>query len=127
MSRKTVAQLEEEIRLLTEQIATLEEQIDPPPGPPPDPPPHLDPVAAAKWLEIIGSPTDVIGVAGLDLLTLYCVTWARWKEAEAKVAELGVVIKSPSGFPIQNPYLSIANRAAADLLKIGKRLGLPAA
>lgn len=119
MSRKTIAELEEEIRLLEEQIGTLEEQIDPPPGPPPDPPAHLDPVAAAKWRDVGREGMD------LDLLELYVTTWSRWKAADAKVQELGTVIKSPSGFPCQNPYLSIVNRAAADLLKIGRRLGLP--
>jgi P27 family predicted phage terminase small subunit len=92
-------------------------------GPPPDAPAHLDDVARAKWIEIVGE-IDNRDQGVLDLLQLYCCTWSRWREAEAKVVELGTIIKSPSGYPVQCPYLAIANRAAADLLKIGKRLGL---
>jgi len=105
-----------------------DDRVDPElPAPPPDPPPpptHLDAEAATKWCQIFGE-IKSSDFADLDLLTMYCVTWARWKESEAKVAELGTVIKSPSGYPCQSPYLSIANRAAADLLKIGRQLGLP--
>jgi P27 family predicted phage terminase small subunit len=107
----------------------VDDRVDPelPAAPPPDPPPPptcLDAVAAEKWRQIFGEiKADSFG--DRDLLEVYCTTWARWKEAEALVAELGTVIKSPSGYPCQSPYLSIANRAAADLLKIGRQLGLP--
>jgi P27 family predicted phage terminase small subunit len=94
-------------------------------GPIPNPPEHLDPVAVAKWLEL--APTlDMTRPGTADTLTLYVTAWTRWKAAEAKAAELGDVIKSPAGYPVQNPYLSIANKALDQLLKIGKRLGIAA-
>ena len=92
-------------------------------GPPPPAPAHLDAVASAKWRELAAEVGRIDPGDG-DLLEIYCQTWSRWRAADAQVQELGQVIKSPSGFPIQNPFLAIANRAAADLLKIGKRLGL---
>jgi phage terminase small subunit len=80
-------------------------------------------VANAKWQEF--APTLDTTQAGIaDTLTMYVTAWTRWKAAEAKAAELGDVIKSPSGYPVQNPYLSIANKALEQLLKIGKRLGI---
>jgi P27 family predicted phage terminase small subunit len=108
-----------ESRELDRQVDRMLEGNGQPLGPPPDPPGHLDEVATAKWRELATAGMDT------DLLEVYCTTWSRWRSSAAQVQELGSVIKSPSGFPVQNPYLSICNRAAVDLLKIGKRLGLP--
>lgn len=116
MSRKTIKDLEAEVADLEEQLGVKTEI--------PDPPSHLDAVAVAKWQEITTMPDFTVTAGDADLLEVYCNAWSRWRSADAQVAALGAVIKSPSGFPIQNPYLAIANRAAADLLKVGKRLGL---
>ena len=93
-------------------------------GPLPRAPQHLDAEGKKKWREIISEIDGTDDQGTLDTLSLYCVAWARWKAAEAKVAELGTVIKSPSGFPIQNPYLSISNKAFDQVMKAGRRLGL---
>lgn len=96
--------------------------------PPPDPPEHLDPVAAEKWREF-ASPLCVDEqdlFAGVwDALEMYCVGWSRWTAATAKVQELGEVVKSPSGYPIQNPWLAIANKAFEQTMKAARRLQLP--
>lgn len=58
-------------------------------------------------------------------LAAYCVAYARWVEAEAKVTEYGPVTKAPrSGHPIQNPYLSIANRAMQQLVELSSEFGM---
>jgi P27 family predicted phage terminase small subunit len=50
-------------------------------------------------------------------LAAYCVNYARWQKAETEIERLGPVVKSPkSGFPIQNPYVAIAN-TALDLMR----------
>lgn len=73
----------------------------------PQPPEHLNEVARAKWCEI--EPLlERFDESYADLLTLYCTAWARWREADTEVTKLGVVIKSPSGYPVQNPYLAMA-------------------
>jgi P27 family predicted phage terminase small subunit len=50
--------------------------------------------------------------------------WSRYLEANTKAAAAGMVIKSPSGYPMPNPYLSIANRALAHCMKLWAELGL---
>lgn len=67
-------------------------------------------------------------------LALYCQSYARWQEAERRIAEMkekggdGMLIKAPSGYPIQNPYLAISNRAMEDCYKYLQQFGLsPAA
>ena len=49
----------------------------------------------------------------------------RWQAATIKVQELGEVVKSPSGYPIQNPWLAIANKAFEQTMKAARRLQLP--
>ena len=94
---------------------------------PPDPPPHLDAIAAAKWRELApGFCLEGVSEYGaLEALEMYCVGWSRWQTATIKVQELGEVVKSPSGYPIQNPWLAIANKAFEQTMKAARRLQLP--
>ncbi len=49
-----------------------------------------------------------------EQLSLYITAYQRWKDAEAKVSEAGPVIKSAQGgFPIENPFLRVANQSMA--------------
>ena len=57
-------------------------------------------------------------------LAAYCVAWGRWADAEKHVQEFGTVIKSPSGFLIQSPYLPIANKAWSQMMKALAELGI---
>ena len=97
---------------------------------PKDCPKHLNPAARKRWREITGQLTeaDMLCQLDRDALAVYCVVWSRWQQAEAKVQELGPVVKSPAGMPVTNPFLATADRAIAQLLRIGAALGLtPAA
>jgi P27 family predicted phage terminase small subunit len=44
-------------------------------------------------------------------------------EANEAIQKYGVMIKSPQGFPIQSPYLSIANRQAEIMMRIASEFG----
>ena len=76
-------------------------------------PTHLSPEAKREWKRIS------VDLAGCGLLTridrgalaLYCDAWGRWVEAQRALQTYGVMIKAPSGFPMQSPYLAIANKA----------------
>ena|SRR5664279_4665487 len=89
--------------------------------PAPEPPSQLDAVGAAKWKEIAG---DLPALVESDLLLVYCETWSRWKTSQEQVKELGEVVKSPSGYPIQNPWLCICDKSLEQLLRTGKALGI---
>lgn len=87
------------------------------------PPSHLDAAAAAKWAELAPTlDTTQPGIA--DALAAYCVAYSRWTAAEQQVATLGLVVKSPSGFPTENPYLAIVKRALIEMHRWGKELGI---
>lgn len=57
-------------------------------------------------------------------LALYCTAWARWVEAEEALAKYGTVIKSPSGYPVQSPYLAIANKAMDQMTRLLVEFGM---
>ena len=92
----------------------------------PDPPDYLEDEEAGCFREV-GQKLALMRVmtdADVDLLAIYAVTFIRWKKAIAKVNESGLIVRSPNNHPIQNPYLSIANRAQQEMLKILAEFGL---
>lgn len=54
----------------------------------------------------------------------YCIFFADFCKADQKVRELGELIKSPKGYPMHSPYLSIRNRAHEAMLRLAADLGL---
>lgn len=79
----------------------------------PKPPGHLGPEARREWRRA-GRLLMAMGlVSELDrsALAAYCQAWGRWVEAEEQLRKYGMVVKSPSGFPIQSPFLAVANKA----------------
>jgi P27 family predicted phage terminase small subunit len=43
-------------------------------------------------------------------LAAYCQAYGRWVEAEEKLKETPVLLKTPSGYVQQSPWLSVANK-----------------
>lgn len=60
----------------------------------------------------------------VDAIAIYAVNFVRWKEAVDKVRTMGMIVKSPKGYPIQNPFLSIANKSQHEMLRILTEFGL---
>jgi len=77
------------------------------------PPAHLDDEARRKWAQVLPvlETRGDIDQGTADALAAYCVAYSRWTAAEAKVSELGPVVKSAGGFAQENPYLGIARKA----------------
>ena len=92
---------------------------------PPDPPMELDAVARDKWDQLVTLVWEHgWNPATGDALASYCTNWSRWQAAEAELAKTGPVIESPSGYPIQSPYLSISRRAQDELRRWGRIIGV---
>lgn len=106
-------------------------------------PSHLIDEAKVEWgrvsqeLESLGLLTRIDRAA----LAAYCQAWARWVEAEKKIAAIGLVVKTPTkkvttgvgktrkivesgGYPITNPYLPIANKALEQMHKFLTEFGM---
>lgn len=75
-------------------------------------PAHLCPTAKAEWkrlaaeLHRLGILTDMDRAA----LAAYCQAYGRWVEAERRLKETPLLIKLPSGYIQQSPWLAIANK-----------------
>ncbi len=89
-------------------------------------PDHLDDTAKAEWKRTIKLMKDAGLIDRLDrsLLEAYCSSYSRWVEAEEYIKKHGLIIKAPNGFPMQNPYLAISNKAKEHMLKILTELGM---
>ena len=89
-------------------------------------PAHLGAEAKREWKRIS------VDLAGYGLLTridraalaLYCEAWGRWVEAERALRTYGVMINAPSGFPMQSPYLAIANKAMEQIRALLTEFGM---
>ena len=60
-----------------------------------------------RKLERIGVLTEVDDLALIGL----CQSWAEYLEATEQVRKTGMLVKAPSGYPILNPYVTLANQA----------------
>ena len=91
----------------------------------PDCPPELNPAAQREWERLTAELGKLRILTQLDraALAAYCGAYALWAEATEAIGKFGVMIKSPSGFPIQSPYVSIANRQAEIMMRIASEFG----
>lgn len=102
----------------------------------PECPKHLSGNALAEWHRMVDLLVRYKMITNIDTaaLALYCDSYGQWQDARAQQEKImasggdGLMIKSPNGYPIQNPYLSIINSAKRDTHKYMQELGLsPAA
>lgn len=93
-------------------------------APPPELTGHAD--AIAEWTRIVPMLREarVITHAERGPLIALCLEWARYLHATREVAAKGMVVAAPSGYPVQNPYISIATKALAGCAKLWPELGL---
>jgi P27 family predicted phage terminase small subunit len=89
-------------------------------------PEHLSAEAKTEFARVAGqlAAANVVTEADRAILSLYAQAWSRLVEAECEIVKSGVIIKSPSGYPIQNPWLAVANKSAEQVNRYGQQLGL---
>lgn len=91
-----------------------------------DPPATLDGEARAEWerrapqLLAVGLLTEV----DLPAFLMYCQSWGRLQDAEAKLKSTGEVVKTPSGYPVINPFRTIANKALTQCQQFWAEFGM---
>jgi P27 family predicted phage terminase small subunit len=91
----------------------------------PECPSELGPVARTEWDRLVDELAVLRMLTNLDraALAAYCGAYALWAEATVQLQKYGAMIKSPTGFPIQSPYLSIVNRQAEIMMRIASEFG----
>jgi len=85
-----------------------------------------DEEARLEWLRLepLLKGSRQITQADRAALIACCLEWSRYLHAIQQVADKGPVIASPNGYPIINPWLSIATKALAGCNKLWPELGL---
>ena len=78
-----------------------------PPAGAPECPDYFDEVARAEWHDVCKQ-LDTMGLLSTaDRCALELYPYARWRDAQAKVARFGAVIAAPkSGYPMKSAYAS---------------------
>src|SRR5688572_8338171 len=75
-------------------------------------PSHLSPTAKAEWRRMV-VPLHALGMLtefDRAALASYCQAYGHWVEAERKLRESPMLLRMPSGYVQQNPWLTIANK-----------------
>ena len=93
-------------------------------------PSHLNPPAAAEWRRIARAlqQAGVLTTFDRAALAAYCQAWGRWVEAEERLRETPPLVKTPSGYVQQSPWLTIVHKQLEIMGRYMAELGMtPAA
>src|SRR4051812_27944899 len=73
-------------------------------------PSELGPVAKKEWARIVPEliERDLLKRLDMAVVALYCTAYAEWLAASEAIQKYGAVIKTASGYPVQSPYVAIA-------------------
>jgi P27 family predicted phage terminase small subunit len=89
-------------------------------------PKHLDKIAKVEWKRLSEDLTASGLLTSVDRAVLagYCDAYSRWVQATTALQAQGLVITSPkSGYPMPNPYVSIANTSLTLMHKFAAEFG----
>lgn len=89
-------------------------------------PAHLSEAARKEWRRL-ATPLHEAGILTLAdraALAAYCQAWARWVEAEEKLAKTPSLLKTPNGHVQQSPWLTVANKQMELMGRYMSELGL---
>lgn len=103
----------------------------------PECPEHLKGEAQREWNRLSAELVRYGMVSEVDrgVLSMICTVWARYVEAEEAIARIaeassgsGLLIRSPTGYPVQSPWVGISNRSIELYRSLLQEFGLsPAA
>ena len=92
----------------------------------PDCPEHLSAEAKQEWARISVQLEELGLLTKLDraALAAYCQAYGRWVDAERQISKTADIVKTHKGAAIQNPWLSVANRAMDQMKDFLTEFGL---
>lgn len=92
----------------------------------PDCPAHLTLTAQNEWARLAGPlhASGILTLADRAALAAYCQCYGRWVEAEERLAATPTMLKTPSGYVQQSPWLAVANKQLELMGRYMAELGL---
>ena len=89
-----------------------------------DAPDHLTAEQKEIWNDAIqNAPSGLLKPLDWSVFEVWVVASHTHRVAAEKVQTMGQIVKSPSGYPIVNPFLSSMNKQAAIMIKAASELG----
>ncbi len=58
------------------------------------------------------------------MLAAYCQAHALWVQAVQAIGRYGTMVKSPNGYPMQSPYVAVANKQVDIMGRIAAEFGM---
>jgi P27 family predicted phage terminase small subunit len=82
--------------------------------------------ARKEWQRLARELADLGLLTGIDrgLLAAYCQAHALWVEAVSSIERYGTMVKSPNGYPMQSPYVAVANKQVDIMVRIAAEFGM---
>jgi P27 family predicted phage terminase small subunit len=82
--------------------------------------------ARKEWKRLARELGDLGLLTRIDrgMLAAYCQAHALWVEAVASIGRYGTMVKSPNGFPMQSPYVAVANKQVDIMVRIAAEFGM---
>jgi P27 family predicted phage terminase small subunit len=89
-------------------------------------PTHLNDTAKSEWRRVtkLLLPLGLITKLDRACLGAYCAAYSTWVEACEQIERYGLGFKSPTGFPLQSPYVAIRDRALDQIRTFGSEFGM---
>lgn len=89
-------------------------------------PDELDDAAREEWTRMEGllEPLGLVSQLDRAALGAYCAAYSHWLAAEGALKSHGMLIKSPSGYPMVSPYFSIASKTMNEMRLLLQEFGL---
>ena len=82
--------------------------------------------ARKEWRRLAKELAGLGLLSGLDrgMLAAYCQAHALWVEAVSSIGRYGTMVKSPNGYPMQSPYVAVANKQVEIMVRIASEFGM---
>lgn len=92
----------------------------------PDCPVHLCDEARQEWYRLVETLVrmGVITLVDRAVLAAYCQAYGRWVEAEEKLRQTPLMLRTPSGYVQQSPWLSVSNKQMELMARYMAEIGL---
>ena len=89
-------------------------------------PAHLDDDAIAEWNRIVPLLLAMRVLTEADYLSLanLCQAYSTLVKAQKKLNATGLLVKAPSGYPMQSPLITIINQNTDIVTKLCREFGL---
>jgi P27 family predicted phage terminase small subunit len=82
--------------------------------------------ARREWQRLAKELARLGLLTGIDrgALAAYCQAHALWLEAVQAIERYGTMVKSPNGYPMQSPYVALANKQVEIMVRIAAEFGM---